>query len=156
MSPLLPDNNLKKNLCQVLAENLNNKIEELQESILALQESKLNETKSSAGDKYETGREMLQQEQDKNQAQLSNLIKQKHIIDKLNLTKKYEKVESGAMVVTNEGNYFLCVGGGKQVIEGSSYYAISPTSPLGQVLLNKQEGDTIHFQSKKFDIKLIY
>ena len=156
MNLTLSDNNLKINLCRILAENLNNKIAELQQTIGILQESKLNETKSSAGDKYETGMEMLQQEQDKNQAQLSILVKQKHLLDKLNIAKKYDRAESGAMIITNEGNYFLCIGGGKQVIEGSSYYAISPTSPLGQMLLNKKAGDTILFQSKTFDIRLIY
>lgn len=45
------------------------------EAIVAAQQASTEDTKSSAGDKYETGRAMMQQEQDRNSAQLNEANK---------------------------------------------------------------------------------
>ncbi len=54
---------------------LDDKIEILKEEIESTKESRNNDTKSSAGDKYETGRAMMQIELDKNEAQLNKTVK---------------------------------------------------------------------------------
>lgn len=62
---------VKAELLQKLNELLDERIAGLEQSLLATKESRDSDTKSSAGDKYETGREMAQQEIDKQQAQLA-------------------------------------------------------------------------------------
>jgi transcription elongation GreA/GreB family factor len=152
----MSENNIKESLYHKLTEDINNKIKALEQDIQSLDESQNNETKSSAGDKYETGRAMIQQEQDKNQSQLSNALALKHTLEKLNLTKEYNKVEPGAIVLTNQGDYFLSIGSGKIDLNGALYYAISQGSPIGQLLLNKKAGDTINYMNKPFEIRMIY
>jgi len=55
----------KKNIKDSLEQLIANKIQSLLEDVKLIDDSAANETKSSAGDKYETSRAMLQQEKDK-------------------------------------------------------------------------------------------
>jgi hypothetical protein len=67
--------NLKKDLYTLCVNYAKTRIETAKQAIDDAQQSANEETKSSAGDKYETGREMMQQETDRNQAQLNEANK---------------------------------------------------------------------------------
>lgn len=148
----MQEKNPKEFICKQLNVVIESRIEGAKQAIKSIEESQGNETKSSAGDKYETGRAMLQQEQDKNELQLSNALELKNILDKLNINKKYINVELGSLVITNQGNYFLSIGFGKMEIDKQSYYAISSGSALGKVLLGKKVGDKASYLQKEFTI----
>ena len=70
---------IKKALQGALHHKIEEQLASLRKAISSIEESKLNETKSSAGDKFETGRAMMQMEQDKTESQLAilNLTKNK-------------------------------------------------------------------------------
>ena len=61
----------------------------------------------------------------------------------------------GSLIITNKANYFLAISAGEIRIDNKAYYAISPSSPIGQLLLGRQLGDTINF-AKEMLIKAIY
>ena len=61
----------------------------------------------------------------------------------------------GSLIITDKANYFLAISAGEIRIENTTYYAISPSSPIGQLLLGRQLGDTINF-TKEMLIKAIY
>ena len=84
---------------------LEQKIKIAQESISCIQEARNNETKSSAGDKYETSRAMMQAELDKQGLLLQELRQQKADILKIKKTKSSEKIDFGSWVETNQGNF---------------------------------------------------
>lgn len=131
---------------------LEEKMSVLQDRIVNIEESKNDDTKSSAGDKFETGREMMQAELDKIQGQLSILhtsYKQLHGI-KDNPDSK--QVEFGSLVTTNNGTYFISIGLGKVTIEEQTYYAISLASPIGRLLQHKYSGDKVVFQQRDIHI----
>ena len=142
----------KEKIYNQLIKTLDSKIEALQKSIKETIESRNNDTKSSAGDKYETGREMIQIEIQKNEIQLNKTLELKKDLSIINLEKKYDKVEYGSLVMTNKGNYFISVGLGKIETENNTYYAISFASPIGKMLQNKKISDSFTFQEKKFII----
>ena len=120
----------------MVLEILEQKIKTLQESITSIQEARNNETKSSFGDKYETGRAVMQAELDKQVLILQNLLQQKDDILKVQITKPSEKIVFGSWVETNQGNYLIALGIGrvKDKDKDKEAFVISLASPLGKAL----------------------
>lgn len=103
--------------------------------------------KSSAGDKHETSRSMTQLEQEKLSAQLSQFAIQKEIISKLNQSNT-DKVQLGSIVKTTQGQFFISIGLGKVTINNNDLFCISASSPIGQLLLNLEVGQSYTFNGK--------
>ncbi len=142
----------KTQICQHLDALLDSRIDEAQRAIAAAQEARNNDTKSSAGDKYETGRAMMQIEIDKNEFQLGKARALKADLAKVNLHKSSPRVEFGSLVITAQETYFISIGVGKLEVDGHVVYAISVASPIGNLLQNKAIGDEIEFQGRKLRI----
>lgn len=134
---------------------LEKKIESAQQAIDSAKESRDNETKSSVGDKYETGRAMMQFELEKYQVQKSKAESQKHDLLKINIQRKYNKVELGSLVLTNAGDFFIATGLGKITLNNHTVFCISPASPAGKLLLGKHPDETFLWQGKTATIKQI-
>jgi len=107
----------------------------------------LSETKSSVGDKHETGRAMLQLEIEKASKQLILAKAIQETLLKLKLENLNKKISLGSLVVTDKVNYFLAVSAGKITIDKNIYFAISTGSPIGQQMLGKKVGDKIFFNN---------
>ncbi len=110
------------------------------------------ESKSSAGDKYETSRAMMHLEIEKNTAQLSQVMKSKKTLSSLSSTIVVNAIELGACVFTNLNNYYLAIGAGQITIQGIDYQVISPVSPIGQLLIGLKAGDSFSFRDKAYVI----
>lgn len=148
-------NPTKKSIHQALQQILDTKIETANSAIKSAKESRDNETKSSVGDKYETGRAMMQAEQERNEVRLMEAMKLNDQLAQIDLEKDYSRVESGSLVTTSQGTYFISIGIGKVEIEDQTYYAISVNAPITQAMLGKHEGDKFIFQGKEIPIKTI-
>lgn len=114
------------------------------------------ETKSSAGDKYETSRAMLQQEKDKHALQLAQALDLRQQLERLDPAVSYPEIQLGSLVWTSEGDYYLAVSLGKMQVEGKTIYVLSAAAPLGQVLLHQKVGNTIVFQGRKIEILALW
>jgi hypothetical protein len=114
-----------------------------QQAIAAAQEAANNETKSSSGDKYETGRAMMQLEIEKDSAQLSESVKLKYALDQIRLEPVATTVQAGSLVVTNVATFFIAISVGKLSLHGNTYLAISPASPMGRKLIGLKVGDSL-------------
>ena len=115
-----------------------------------------NETKSSAGDKYETGRAMMQMERDKNARQFSEAKRVKMMLDMVKPDRSFEKVSFGSVVETDFGNYFIAISAGRVMVDGKKYFAISPQAPLAKEMLQKSAGDEISFNDKPLRILNVF
>lgn len=146
---------IKQLIYKELDDGLSQTIKMATKTIKEIKDSRNNDTKSSAGDKYETGREMMQIEMDKNEIQLNNAILLRQKLSQIELDKNPEKVEFGALVLTNQGTYFISIGVGKIEINKGVYYAISLASPIGKLLFDKKIGEKIEFRGREFVIKNI-
>ena len=120
-----------------------------EENILqALQSNKndlFSETKSSAGDKHETGRAMIQLEMEKASQQLLVVTEMKETLQKLTIEKSSKNGILGSLVKTTKGTYFLAVSIGKMTIENEDFLVVSTISPIGKQLLGSKVGDIIPF-----------
>ncbi|WP_372793821.1 3-oxoacyl-ACP synthase [Lutibacter sp.] len=112
------------------------------------------ETKSSAGDKHETGRAMLQLEMEKASQQLAVIFEMKEALSKIEIQKTSKMICLGSLIITNKASYFLAISTGKITIENTNYYAVSTNSPIGKQLLGKSIGDRIPFNEA--EISAIY
>lgn len=140
---------MKEQVYRLLLKLLEQKIETAQQSIHSIQESRNNETKSSAGDKYETARAMMQSELEKEAQVLHQLLHQKNQIKKIKKLKKSETIGYGSWIETSMGNYFIALGVGK--LEDT--FVISLVSPLGKALMGHKKGESICFQNRIIKIK---
>lgn len=147
--------NLKQELFNQCKKFVENRLETIQETISSNQNALQSETKSSAGDKHETGRAMLQLEIEKASQQLQDVLQMKETLAKMNLTKKSKIAHLGSLVKTNQGTYFLSISAGKLIVDGENYLAISVSSPIGKLLLGKQEKETFIFNEKTIKIDTI-
>ena len=145
--------NIKYKLYSFLIESLNSKIEILKLDIAETIEARNNDTKSSAGDKFETGREMMNIEIQKSENQLSITNRFVEELSKIDLQKNNDKVVYGSIVYTNNGNYFISIAFGKIKIDRDVFYSISFASPIGKMLHNMQEGNSFIFQEKEYIIQ---
>ena len=143
---------LKEKLHKQCQDALNQRLEAIKSTISDIQNSLQSETKSTAGDKHETGRAMLQLEREKAGNQLAELQKQIGILHKINPEMSYSKVALGSLVKTTVSNYFIGVSVGEITIENETFYAISLSTPIGKLLVSKGVGDNIQFRMQKFTI----
>ncbi len=122
-------------------------------AIADARESVANETKSSAGDKYETGREMMQQEIDLNMARLAELQIQKAALVHSATDGSSKGVVPGSVVFTNNGAFYVSISAGQLKVDGKTYYAVSPASPVGSALVGHEAGHTFQLNGKQFVIE---
>jgi transcription elongation GreA/GreB family factor len=130
----------KSSLLDIIKSKLSEKIQTL-EKLIAETRASSNDTKSSMGDKYETGREMLQQEINNLQIQLNEVLKQQDFL-KTVLPKQSDKAEKGAIVKTAKGLFFISVSLGEITCENQKIICISPESPLAKAMFGKQENES--------------
>lgn len=113
------------------------------------------DTKSSAGDKHEVGRAMVQQELDKQEAQHAHLLTLQRELQRVPLERSFAQVAFGSLVTTDQGSYFIAIGLGPVHVEGHTCYAISLAAPIGQLLNGKAAGDSVLFNGKRIVVKSV-
>lgn len=141
--------NIKQILHKNCQDQVNDKLAKLENTLIQIQESLESETKSSAGDKHETGRAMIHLEREQLGSQLSIIEKEKEILKRINSNVDNEIISLGSWVKTSQLNYFISIGLGKITIEPSEFYAISVDSPIAQLLLGKRVGDKVFFRNQE-------
>ncbi|MCA5003576.1 GreA/GreB family elongation factor [Sphingobacterium bovistauri] len=115
------------------------------------------DTKSSAGDKYETSREMIQQDLNRYEQQLKVLNQDLDILTRIKNQKlDVQKSGLGSLVQTDKGFYFLAISIGQIIIDDQKVFCISTASPIGKILLGKAIGESFEFNGTKQVIKALY
>ena len=146
---------LKEALFRQCEDFVNTRLQNIQTTISSHQKALSSETKSSAGDKHETGRAMLQLEMEKAGQQLKSVQQMKDILARIDPEKRSELAILGSLVETSLGTYFLSVSVGQIVLENQSYFAISTSSPIGKLLLGKEQGAILAWNGKQFQVNKI-
>ncbi|MEO2060312.1 MAG: transcription elongation factor [Mesonia sp.] len=146
---------MREKLLAKCADYVEERVSRLQSSIKDLEHDLGNETKSSAGDKYETSREMMNTEINKLQNQLQSFKKLKEVLAVIENRKASTTVQLGSIVKTDAANYFISIPVGEIKVEEEKFYVIGLNSPIGKLLLGKEEGEQFIFQQKEFSIKKI-
>src|SRR5690606_34560935 len=127
------------------------RIQSIEKDIAAIRKDLGSETKSSAGDKFETSREMMKQEENKGLSSLSILNSQLILLQSLTL-KVTEKIELGSLVNTDKGLFFISTALGVVKTDKTTFFAISTDAPIYEVLKGKMAGDSVAFNGNSYKI----
>ncbi len=146
---------IKQRLYEMCHDFVEERFSNVQNQIKEIQESLTSETKSSAGDKHETGRAMLQLEREKAGHQLAEIEKLKESLSKVDTTVISSSVGLGSVVFTSQANYFIAISAGKLEVNSQSFFAISPNTPIGLLMMGKVVGDEVVFREQNFLINSI-
>ena len=131
---------------------VNKRLQTVEAVLSSNQKALQSETKSSAGDKHETGRAMLQLEMEKAGQQLAGITQMKVVLSKIDILKTSKNACLGSVIITAKVSYFLSISAGQLIVADKSYFAISVSSPMGKLLLGKQEKEVISFNGKTIEI----
>jgi fibronectin type 3 domain-containing protein len=129
------------------------RITDVQKTLDDLRESIVNETKSTAGDKYETARAMLQIEQENVTKQMTELLEQKTQLEKLSMIDASDTVIKGSLVKTDRGHLFISIALGKIKVSDQTVVALSPQSPLGKQLMGLRTGENAMMNGVKYAVE---
>ncbi|MCB0632500.1 MAG: hypothetical protein R2824_01145 [Saprospiraceae bacterium] len=140
---------LKVELHKHCHQYIGDKMAIIESALASITESRDNETKSSVGDKYETGRAMMQLEEEKYRAQLANALQSRNTLDRIDPTRLRTVAEAGSLVETDRGWYYLAIAIGKVQLSEQTFFVISTDAPIGRLLLQKKVGDQVAFQGKQ-------
>ncbi|WP_295669931.1 3-oxoacyl-ACP synthase, partial [uncultured Mucilaginibacter sp.] len=132
---------LKKQLYHQCLEHVQSRLDAAQLAINEAQMASNDDTKSSAGDKYETGREMAQQEANRNMGQLNEANKLKIALNRISPNNITDTVDTGSLVVTDKANFYIAISAGTLIVNNGEYIAVSPFSPIGTKLKGLKAGD---------------
>lgn len=128
------------------------KIETLQKMIIDLSEDAQNDAKGSAGDKHETALSMMHIEQEKLNYKLKEVLEQKQILESIDIDKINKKIGIGSLIQTNTFLFFMSTALPKITIENIDVVALSPSSPLGKIMLGKEINEEFEFIGMKYKI----
>ncbi|WP_439129202.1 3-oxoacyl-ACP synthase [Polaribacter sp.] len=148
--------NLKKELFTQCETFVNKRLQNVEEIISSNQKALQSETKSSAGDKHETGRAMLQLEMEKASQQLAGISQMREILNRIDPFKTSKTAHLGSIVITSKASYFLAISAGKLTASSKDFFAISISSPIGKLLLGKQEKSEFLFNGETIKIENIF
>jgi transcription elongation GreA/GreB family factor len=146
---------LKAKLHTLCVSYVQTRMQAAEQAIAEAQQAQNDDTKSSAGDKYETGREMAQQETNRNLAQLNEANKLMVALNQIPFNSTSQKIETGSVIFTNNGNFYLAISAGTLILDGENYFAVSPASPIGFKLKDKKAGDEFILNEKTYQIQSI-
>ncbi len=152
---LSPGNNLRQILYQLSMDFVENRIHHAQTAIKNSLESGNDETKSTAGDKHETGRAMAQLEQEKAARQLNESILLLRQLQRIDPERTNPFVSEGSVIITDKGNFYLSIAAGKLKVNDTDFMAISSASPLGKKFIGKSTGEKIEMNLIWYVIKNI-
>jgi len=143
---------IKENLYSFCVAFIDNRLLTVKTTMDEIQDSLLSETKSSAGDKHETGRAMLQLEREKVGQQLAEIQKVNQLLSKINRSKTSKIINLGSVVFTSNINYYIAISAGELIIDEGKFYAISVSTPIARLLLGKTINNEIQFRDQHFKI----
>jgi len=112
-------------------------------------------TKSTAGDKHETGRAMAQLEQEKLGQQIGTTVQLRDQLGRVNAEQAHDHVAFGSLVETDLGIFFMSIGLGKVDMDGQPIFCLTMASPLGQKMNGKTIGDSFPMGPNTATIKKI-
>ena len=145
---------MKSELLEIIHQKISEKIQKL-EQLIAETRASNNDTKSSMGDKYETSREMLQQEINHLQIQLNEHLKSQQILKNIN-PNPHKIVTLGSLVETEKGKFFIAISLGEILFNQEKVFVISAESPLAKAMNGRKTGESFVVNNLQQTIKNIW
>ncbi len=118
----------------------------------AAQDSANDQSKSSAGDKYETSRSMGQLDRSMHARQYEQVRQERVVLDRIGESEALSRGAVGALLETSAGWFFISVSLGTVQFDNKTVIAVSSSSPVGLSFLGKETGAQFQFLNKQHKI----
>jgi transcription elongation GreA/GreB family factor len=135
---------------------LQSRIDTARQAMNSAQDAANSEEKSSAGDKYETGRAMSQIERDNYAARLEELQNEMNLLQSIDAEKLYDVVNNGCVMSGGGNTFFIASGLGVVSLSDQKVAMISPRSPLAAIIRNKKAGESFLFNGREILIEEVF
>lgn len=144
---------LKEKIQQEVKQKISDKINICESKMKSLYESKTADTKSSAGDKFETSRAMIQIEESQVQKQYKEAkdMAAMHVQNLRIITEAV--IDLNSLVVANQMIFYISVSLGKLTLEDTTIFCISEKAPIAKRLIGKRIGEHIQLNDQDLEIK---
>tara|TARA_Y100000768_G_scaffold386392_1_gene374697 strand:- start:528 stop:971 length:444 start_codon:yes stop_codon:yes gene_type:complete len=139
---------LKKHVIEYILSVLRSNTDLLENELKSINEEKNSISKSSAGDKHETSRALMQSEFDKINNNYQSQLNHLKVIESLDMSDK-PKIGLGSLIETDSSILFIGIGLGIHQIGNKKVIIVSRASPIGKQLEGKKEGDYIFLNNNK-------
>ena len=117
------------------------------------QEASNDDTKSSAGDKFETTREMVSQDIARTKNLLYDGQQNLQLLISLESTPSTgDTVRNGSLVYTSKGIFYISISAGQIKVDDQPVFAISFASPIGKLMIGKKVGESFSFNQNEYTI----
>jgi transcription elongation GreA/GreB family factor len=146
---MIPDRSALLAVCRAL---LSARAEAYLRELASLNEAAAGETKSSAGDKYETAREMMAQQRNLLERNLAEAQAGLENLERMGVAPPGSRIAFGSLVETNLGWHLVGTGLGEVDCSGIVVRLISLASPLGGALKGRSAGDRIPWRGAELEI----
>lgn len=117
------------------------------------QEASNDDTKSSAGDKFETTREMVSQDIARTKNLLYDGQQNLQLLISLESTPSAgDTIRNGSLVYTSKGIFYISISAGQIKVDDQPVFAISFASPIGKLMIGKKVGESFSFNQNEYTI----
>lgn len=142
---------LKKRILAEVEQLLEEKATQMRSQLTTIREDASASGKSSMGDKYETTREMLKQEELKVAGQLEICEKQLKQVRSTSMATA-NQVTSGSLIRSGKLYFMILTSIGKVRVDGQDIFVVSAVAPVAKLLLKKKQGESYTFNGKSHQI----
>ena len=138
---------MKKVLFNHCRAYLEKKMKTLEQQKKRFQKDLTSETKSSVGDKHETGRAMIQLEREKLGNQIREIELNYQRLNTIRNVKTSNSISLGSIIFTDKANYYVAIAADSCEVNSKVFYCISSQSPIGKLLIGKKVNESIIFNN---------
>lgn len=142
---------IKTELLQACLEYANKRIDNYKNELSTIKES-IESNDKGGDDDDDSGNGKLFNDLEKNSQHLNDAQKMLDSIKAISPNVVSEHVVLGSFVKTTTNHFFISISAGKIDLDNLSVFAISPSSPIGTLLINKRKGDVVQFNNNSFTI----
>jgi hypothetical protein len=145
---------LKEQILDKCKNQVLDKLTVLEKELKYLAHDIAEDTKSSAGDKFETSREMANIEINKLQSLVGSMNKSMTLLNTIPATNK-DVIAAGSLIKTDSVSIFISISLGQIEVDSEQILVISPMAPLAQLMMGSNKGETVTFRDKNYQINNI-
>lgn len=146
---------LKAQILEACTHKVQERIEEAIAAMNRAADAALSEEKSSAGDKYETGRAMGYLDRERYAQVLQQAKKELQFYQQLKQEQHPQRAAPGVLAGTGNMFILLATGIGKLNVAGHAVMVVSVLSPLGQKLRGLGVGDSFSMGEQEHRISFL-
>jgi hypothetical protein len=146
---------LKQKLYEECLIRQRSSVQRVKDVMKEAQESALADDENSE-ELFDSYREQMQHTREMYASRLLIAQNELEVLERVPASDLTPVIEVGAVVRTDNQNFFVAISLSKIDLEGSTYFPISTSSPIFQAMVGLKEGATFQFRDRKFVIKEVF